>query len=682
MKKAILFFLFTHFIITGQAQNSVYPDMPFTKLFMIDVAGDNIYTAGGCDIIMLSEDGGSNWVTLEESTYGLEEIKVVPNTNGEKAFYLYRSSIYVMDMATKTLEDVSDDNLNSLSDNFKILYTKGDSIYIIDDVGIFKARIGEYSWEKSMGFSFTEGFIMRADQTDNFLWLGMSNGKVLKVDLTDQSMTETYQFDGRVFTVEMVNDDIGYFTYQGGSQIYKTTDSGNTFFPLNGMPETSDPVAYGENLLMTINTNRIYVSMDGGVSSQYIGMPDDGFTSLNNGYVLTPDTTLYLVGISGMVLKTEDLGQNFEHLNPFPRESLQSITLNQNGEGYAVGGKRHVVHTTDGGETWNFVDWNIEDNYYQSVVAAGPQRFLVGSDKGILIIENNTIINTIPGSCYLLYNSPISNDIYAVKYDSGLTLSKSSDNGDSWTDLSPLSNYAYNLFQSPSGRLYTINSDLKLIVTEDEGANWEVLPLQGLSGSVRDFYFLDDENGIISAGNALYRTTDGGNTVTQLVSIYGIDNLYMFSNDHFIYTYATNDWTTIQETTDGGQSWDNTGFFCTSSLNSFYDGDETIWYAQKGGHINKHTILSPSAISQPNKVEPLMLYPNPVKSGGDIFLPSGFENGNNLTIYDITGKRLVSTWKHDKSNKIKISNLAPGTYIVEVLRENGERQLGKFIICQ
>jgi photosystem II stability/assembly factor-like uncharacterized protein len=666
------------------SQNSSYPDFPFTKLYLVAAEGDNIYTAGSCDALLVSDNGGTSWETIERSLYGLEEIQVVPNTNGEKAFFLYRSKILVLDMATKIFEDIADDNLNSMSDNFKILFVKDNMIYIVDDAGLFRAEIGTYQWEKYMGFTLTDEFIMRADVTESYLWLGTSTGNIIRVNLTDRTQTTVHQFERRVYTVEMVDDNTGYFTYQTGSKIFKTIDSGASFFPVDGMPETSDPVALGKDLLLTINTNRFYVSRDGGVSSQYIGMPKDGLTSLVSGYALYSDTTLYLVGESAMILKSEDLGQTFENLNPFYRENLQSIAFNTSGEAYAVGGNYNVVHSTDSGQSWNFTDWGEGgNNFYQSVVAAGAQRFLVGSDDGILTIENNTITRTFPGSCYLLYDSPVSNDIYALRYDAGLVLSKTTDQGDTWTDLSSLSNNAYHLHQTTTGRLFTMDSNRNLIFSDDEGQNWESLPLQGFSGSVSTFFFLDNDNGIISSGNKLFRTTDGGNTAIEIASNYAISNLYMFSLDHYIYTYATNDLTSIQETMDGGQSWQNTGMFCSPSYGFHFDGEETVWYAQKGGHINQHTILKTSGVSTgSNTPESLTLFPNPVRQDQGISLSPVVSQPARVILYDLTGRVVSMQRLNPGSEKVSTGELRPGSYLIELIHENGIRQHGKFIVYQ
>jgi hypothetical protein len=396
---------------------------------------------------------------------------------------------------------------------------------------------------------------------------------------------------------------------------------------------------------------------------------------------LKKDTTLYLVGVAGMVLKSEDLCQSFTHLNPIQRGDLQSIYLANNGEGYAVGGENHVVHTLDGGENWTPMDLGIDNNYYQSVVGAGPGRFLIGSDKGILTMENNTVINTDPWACYVLYDSPISNDIYAVRYISGLTLSKSSDQGDTWTDLCPLSIYSYHLQQTNSGRLYTVDADRQLIYTDDEGGNWKTLPLDGFDGSVSTFYFLDDTNGIISAGNQLYKTTDGGNTVTNIAGIYGIDHLYMFSTDHYIFTYATNNWTTIQETTNGGQSWTNTGFFCTSSFGSFYDGDQTIWYAQKGGHINQHSILKTSGSTTLHEnTKNLSISPNPVRVGADFTLTCDDWSACSVKIFDISGKLQQKINHFQAGEKISTIDLPAGTYIIKSINDQNEQRMAKLIL--
>lgn len=679
MKTQVLILISFLFSLSIQSQNSTYPDTPYSRLFMINTEGDNIYTAGSCDIVMVSEDHGSTWDIVDLITYNLKSIEIVPNTNGKKAYFLYGSSINTFDIESKTLENIGDDNLSSMSDNFKKLFVVGNDIYIVDDAGVFKSTVGEYNWEKIIPFDLEDQFIMRTDMSESYIWLGTSIGKVIRVDMADGNQTEIHDFGKRLFNVEMVNDETGYFTYQTGSQIYKLAEG--LVFPLDGMPETSSPLALGENILMTVNTNRIYVSTDGGVTSTYFPMPKDGMTSLVNSFVLKSDTTLYLAGEATMVLQTNDLCQTFAHLNPMFRENLESIVFNENAEGYAVGGQGNIVHTMDGGESWSHVDWSDQTfSFFQSVVDAGPQRFLMATNSGILIVENKTVIHKEIGSCSKLLKSAVNEDIYAIRNNTGYYFSKSSDYGDTWEDIYLFGTSPYELFQAPSGKLFTTDSAYKLISSTDLGNTWESMPMTGLEGTVSRFFFLDDENGLVSVGNKLYKTTDGGITTEVIGTNYSMDNLFMFSTDHYLYTFATNNLTNIQETTDGGLTWQNTASFCTPTYGSYFDGDETIWLAQKGGHINKHIILEVSNLIKAEDIEKVGLYPNPIRRGQHLNFELELAQDVLVKIYDISGKLKIKQSIDQSDNRIQTGKLFPGTYLVETIDNHGNRKSSKVLI--
>ncbi|MEZ4908799.1 MAG: hypothetical protein R2771_14405, partial [Saprospiraceae bacterium] len=274
-------------ISIAKAQNSVYPNAPYTTLRYIDVEGDNIYCAGYCDILTYSTDGGSTWTYTEAQIYGLNDLKIIPNTNGQKALLTYDGALKVFDVADQSLTVINDDFLNSYSDNFEKSFFIADSVYTINNVGVFKSKIGTYSWETYFGFSLSSSFIMDVDMTENYFWIGTSTGDLLKINIKDKSIENIYTFEKRVYDVEMVNDTLGYVEYQTGSNIQKTTNGGESFVPLTGMPENINPLALGENILFTINTNRVYLSQDGGNTSKYIGNPEDGQSALTYGYILT-----------------------------------------------------------------------------------------------------------------------------------------------------------------------------------------------------------------------------------------------------------------------------------------------------------------------------------------------------------------------------------------------------------
>lgn len=667
--------------ITSQVYSSIYPDQPFTKLSIIDTKGEKIFTAGSCNTAMVSEDYGASWQYFNSPINYTLGIKIVPESNGQKAFYLSRQNIYILDSKTQEFEDLTSVELSEMHDNFRAVFTVMNKVYLIDDNGIFRAEIGDYSWEKTSDFALGDEFVTKVDISESYIWIGTSKGKIYKTDLETNEVHLAGDLGGRIYHMEMANDDIGYFVFQGGSDLIKTTDGAESFFPLPGMPESISPVAIGEDIVMTINTNRIYVSTDGGQSSTRYSLPYDGMTSLISGYTMKADGTLYLVGDAGMVLKTDDLCQSFQHLNPYMRENLTNISFNKNGEGYAIGGAQNILHTTDGGENWTFTDWGQnESGSLRDVLAVGSDRFLIAINSGIIIVENNSPVDTIVEPTYSLHHASNGEDIYAIRRTDEYVLSKSSDQGSTWANISSLDNSPNFLVQSPNGNLYTHASNGKMIMSNDEGMTWEPLPLEGLDGNVFKVTFYNDDLALISTGNYLYRTSDRGQSAQQIANIYGIDNIYMFSDKHYLYTNATNDQTTIWETTNGGLSWQSTGSSCALSYDSFFDGVETIWLAQKGGHINKHIKLETTGTQQAKPLETKQLYPNPVFQGQDLTFDLSTNGSSEISIYDMNGSKLYQTKTRDTFIRMSTTRYLPGTYIYSITAENGSRFVGRFIV--
>ena len=183
--------------------------------------------------------------------------------------------------------------------------------------------------------------------------------------------------------------------------------------------------------------------------------------------------------------------------------------------------------------------------------------------------------------------------------------------------------------------------------------------------------FIDDNFGILSTGQAIYLTRDGGKTASALKTGYGLQNLKIIENEHFIATSISNQKTSIFETVDQGNKWELTNTFCSKTYNIFYDNKNTIWLANEGGHINQHTILNPSKTSELSNYNPIIAYPNPVESGRDIFLKL---KGNHLTSLQIielaTGKIIYKQSKIIRG-KVSIKKLIPGLYILKTINSEG-----------
>ncbi len=683
MKKLLitLFIITTGYVI--YCQNSSYPDLPYTNLWQIDTKGDNIFAAGSCNIAMVSNDKGDTWEYLNLPSGYVKGVNIIPGTQGQKAMYNFKNKLIVIDNSNFSVKDVADNNIKNIAGTFYYVLFDNANMYLIAENGIFQTKLEEFKWEEKLKFNFSDEYVNRSSISENYIWLGTSSGKLIKININDFSYSEVFNFQNRIYSIEMADDSIGYITYQTGTKIVKTTDGGNTFYPLPGMPESINPTALGRDILFTINTNRLYVSTDGGKISEYIKMPSDGMTGLVNGHKLLHDTTLYLVGESGMIMKTKDLAQSFEHLNPILRDNLISISFDNSGHGYAIGGKKTTLYTFDGGKNWNITEWDtIMNTSKYTILPIDNNKFLLGHSGGISILKDNQILTTTEGAGQLLYKSVINDDIFAIRYIDGYKLSKSTDGGLTWENIFNINYSPPNLQQIANGNLYTVDKNGMLIRSIDGGYTWDNIQLEGITDKVNDFFIYSANLALFYTGyNTLYLTTDGGKTTHQVASGYGISNLHIFNDKHFLFTLAFNDQTTIKETTNGGLNWQTTGKFCSSTFSSYFDGNKTLWLGQKGGHINKHSILETSGLEyNESNSENLVLYPNPIKSGIHVNLINSNPEKYSCLIISMTTGKLIKSIPFLNSTKINTYGINPGAYLIKLQDKSGKIQVGKLLI--
>ncbi len=674
MKYLILFLIFVSQFAFGQDKKYVYPDSPFSNLHILDVMDNYIYTFGTCNTLMISPDDGESWATYE-SPIGdmLKDIDILPNTNGKKAIMLSPQLIIVFDSETNTFQTISDDNLSLSAGKFKSLFIKGNTIYVISNKSIHKSTIGVYDWERSTKLDLGNDYIYSYDITENHIWIGTSEGKIIKISLADDNATNVNDMGGRIRNLEMVNDDLGYIISSSKYNIQKTTNGAVDFSPLNGMPEAISPVAWGDKTILSINTNRIYASFDGGNTSTRYPTPNDGYTNLISGYKMTEAGVLYLVGKATMIMKSNDFGKNYIHLNKIKRENLQSICFNEKGEGYAIGGYSSFFRTKDFGKNWNLVDLNLSssETFINTIEPIGQNRFLLGHQRGTSIIENGTVVQTDSVPCEKIMKSQVSNFIFASRrIGNEYIISKSEDNGDTWTDLITAPEFVSDIDESNTGKIFFTGENNSLIISEDNGINWKIQEVQGIDKKIKKIDFLDDNFGIISTGLGLFLTKDGGKTANTIKTGYALFNLHMITKTHIFCTSISNQRTTIYESVDQGKSWKTTNSFCARALETFYDKKNTIWLALEGGHIAKHTIMETSFSPEVLSDSTINIFPNPVIQGDILHFDKQFQKNVSVQIIELhSGKTVVKTNKL-KSGKLCTKDIFPGTYLIKIIDED------------
>ncbi|MEM9545943.1 MAG: YCF48-related protein [Bacteroidota bacterium] len=677
MKKILLLLILIQQVAICQIENSVFPEVPYSELNAIAVYGDYIYTAGDCNTAIVTNDEGQTWTTIEVDDR-IRNIKILPESNGSKAIYQSNDNIYVFDFSTMEFEEISSSSLFLSSGSYISIEADGQSIYVISSRNIHKAAVGQYEWTKIADLNLTGDAVQVTDITDNYLHVGTLEGLFVRVDLNSETVETRNDFMNRIFSFDMVTDDLGYFTIQNFTYPIKTTDGGTTYTDLTSLPENIGVRGYGENVIMTVNTNRIYVSTDAGESAKFIPIPDDGTYDLISSAYIADNGALYFAGRSSMVGKTEDFGESFVNLNAYQRENLTDIALHSSGMGIAVGGNRSIIKTEDGGETWAFVDLSFGTNtYLNSVAILSQNKYIAGGSNELLIIENDEIANSINISIEALYHNADEDYLLALEAtDFDYAIIKSTDGGITWDSKAFIPDYGFTIYQAPSGKLYIPSNGGTIYTSTDNGESWEIESF-GDNLNIRSLTFLDENIGLGSTSSQLYLTRDGGVTAELISSGYIITNLHFISENQLFYTTANEAQTNIYESTDGGQSFTETKEYCSETLSTFRDENNVIWLAQKGGHINKYRVEGSSS-TQRIVLNDLNISPNPIALGQQLNIESD-ENISKVTFTSFAGQ-VINVIKPSGTNTISTVGLATGMYLLSMETENGTIKHGKVVI--
>ncbi|HIP26250.1 MAG TPA: T9SS type A sorting domain-containing protein, partial [Flavobacteriaceae bacterium] len=90
--------------------------------------------------------------------------------------------------------------------------------------------------------------------------------------------------------------------------------------------------------------------------------------------------------------------------------------------------------------------------------------------------------------------------------------------------------------------------------------------------------------------------------------------------------------------------------------------------------------LSRTAVADVDKQKQIQfaMYPNPVNSELNIVLPSNLDNAQ-VEIYNVLGKKISSKNLNDSFNKLNVSTLSTGIYLIKIIGDNNTFGVKQFV---
>lgn len=230
---------------------------------------------------------------------------------------------------------------------------------------------------------------------------------------------------------------------------------------------------------------------------------------------------LYRIGGTGGIVKTTDGGDSFAVLEIPTSNPLYSISCSSASACYGVGGFGTVLKMTDGGANWLLM----------TVGARGS----LPEFTDVFVFDKDRVI--VVGKDAIVY--------------------RTEDGGVQWNprSLQTLADFAGVYFKDASVG-YAAGVDGTFMKTSDGGASWTLLRMIPDVKEVRRLRGAG--NALVAAGNALYRSVDGGTSWTRMVadpnSPGSIHRSVALPSESVMYSLVGAN--AVAKTSDGGAKWE------------------------------------------------------------------------------------------------------------------------------
>jgi photosystem II stability/assembly factor-like uncharacterized protein len=382
---------------------------------------------------------------------------------------------------------------------------------------------------------------------------------------------------------------------------------------------------------------------------------------------------------SGLSLYTNDRGLSYENLQEGFIYKINDYTWCENGDiwicgndygSYDFNGK--IGKSSDGGNTWEFIDFESDDRLYGISFA--------DEDHGITCGQFNTVLVTEDGGITwedrsLEINNQTLYDVFTDGVDSWIisynAILYSDDLANTWDTAFHNTNYEYKMLEVKNGVVFTQYTDEEnigqsfIMYSTDNGENWNhhVLPVDYLL----DVDFLDENLMVCLGREEMYISENGGDDWQLLqtfdeyirsVNLYS-DNEWFVVSDYYIY-----------RTRDHGISWDTFLKPNTNVSHIHYEPSGDVWltgmsslFVNNGANIYYSNLLMTD--NKENKIDQESgIYPNPTY--GLIQIKELPLRSVILKVFDYSGKLVLEKKTEGHQAVMDLSGLKSGMYILQI----------------
>jgi photosystem II stability/assembly factor-like uncharacterized protein len=530
------------------------------KIHFIDRLNGWCVGSGAPPFVMKTTDGGKNWYDLpipeernDGSYYNLWDVFFIDTFKG--FFVDSRGAIF----------HTSDGGQSWVKQFQNFLWRDLKSIYFLDSLKGFAVGYDELKrtdnggdfWYEDSSVIFPLGADPRKIQfiDDLYGWI-MSKQTVFRTTNRGDSWTEfvidsNWSHDRRTRDMVFLNTSNGLMSSSSG--LYQSTDSGQTWININPNNVVGSFHFYDLSEGWGCSGNKQYSTSDGGLTwiTDYSSLTESWLHGLD----FVDEQNGWAVGYGGEIIHTTDGGDTWQKQISNTTNQLRNVEFWDDDIGWIVGWGGVTLRTTNGGNLWQKLI--LDDDYYLETTSfVSPlEGWLVSRSAGFVLHTTDggvSWINQTTPHLGRLFGVYFINSQYGwIASDRG-EVYRTTNGGDSWALQEYDPDDAFGTIVFVDSLTGWILSDIGLLKTTNGGEFWDRKP--PVMEFVYDIHFVDTLRGWASGlqGNFSY-TTDGGESWIQ--------NLYQthrtclaidFINENL--GWAVGDFGTILHTTNGGIS--------------------------------------------------------------------------------------------------------------------------------
>ena len=376
---------------------------------------------------------------------------------------------------------------------------------------------------------------------------------------------------------------------------WRQTNEPGIRYVVNRLSVTSDKTLYA-----VIGDKSIYKLPAGEEAWQLVNADFPRQDSHDNGPVVAHNDTLYIVSSRELFASTDD-GATWHSIGPCPEGHIRELMIAE--ETFYLCLDKGIFRSDDAGNSWTDISNGLDSRSIEQAgirtLRMGPDKLFIGTSFGVyrlkagawehlpLPVDNIVRVDAlvmsedriyVAVSVNILAGNGTPEENFKQLWESekrSWWIFRSSDGGDSWTDITP-ADTSLLIGVLPSMTLLAAGETL-LLVGQDDGVvarsidcgnTWTSVESSGITPmqfSIGSTVALDENTFYTGGSTGIHRSTDGGQTWHRFNTRFEsrVDGLVSFvtgaASNASTALYASVG-PSLVKSTDGGKSWDPVSF--------------------------------------------------------------------------------------------------------------------------